>query len=135
MDFVQAMTEKGLDNYCMEVFIMNENAKKVVKMIIYYVIAGCEKHDIEQCKEVINLQYDMLTNGGKEEFLESLINIFPKDHDVQKLYEDISKNGIEEMISAYDGAISAFAKATNINFSNFKEDEEVEKLADKLMSL
>ncbi len=87
---------------------MNENTKKVVKMIIYYVIASCEKQDIQQCREVINIQYDMVSNGVKDEYLDNLINIFPKGHDVQNLYEEISKNGIDEMISAYNGALLAF---------------------------
>ena len=29
---------------------MNENAKRVVKMIIYYVIACYEKQDMQQCR-------------------------------------------------------------------------------------
>ena len=53
---------------------MKENVKNVVKMIIYYVIASCEKQDIKKCREVVELQYDMLSEGGKDEFLDNLYN-------------------------------------------------------------
>lgn len=114
---------------------MNEKSKEVVEMILYYVLASCEKQDLEQCKEVINLQYDMLTNGGKDDFLDSLIDTFPKDHIVQEKYQEICKNGVDEAITAYDGAISAFSKADKIDFSKLEDDEDVEKLAKELMSL
>lgn len=114
---------------------MNKNVKNVVKMIIYYVLAGCEKQDIQQCREVIELQYDMVSNGGKDEYLDSLINIFPKDHVVQNLYKEISKNGIDEMILAYKGAADIFSKADEIDFAKIEEDYDVEKIADKLMNL
>lgn len=113
---------------------MNENVKKVIKMIIYYVIAGCEKQDIQQCREVINIQYDMVSNGGKDEYLDSLINIFPKGHDVQNLYEEISKNGIDDMISAYKSAVEIFSKADEIDFTKIKDDEDVEIVANKIMN-
>lgn len=113
---------------------MKENVKNVVKMIIYYVIASCEKQDIKKCREVVELQYDMLSEGGKEEFLDNLINIFPKGHDVQNLYEEISKNGIFEMMDAYEGALIAFSKADEIDFSEIKNHEDVERIAEKIMN-
>ena len=112
---------------------MNENVENVVKMIIYYVIASCEKQDIEKCREVISLQYDMLSNDGKDEFLDELINIFPEGHNVQNLYQEISKNGIIEMLSAYEYALIAFSKADEIEFSKIKNDEDVEKIAEGII--
>lgn len=114
---------------------MNENTKNVVKMIIYYVIACCEKQDIQQCRDVINLQYDMVSNGGKDEYLDSMIYVLPERHIVRNLYKGISKNGIEEMISAYKMAVDIFSNAEEINLSKLEDDEEVEKLAEKLMNL
>ena len=103
-------------------------------MIIYYVIAGCEKQDIQQCREVINIQYYMVSNGGKDEYLDSLINIFPKGHDVQNLYEEISKNGVDEMISSYKIAVEMFSRAEEIDFTKIKDDEDVELVANKIMN-
>lgn len=114
---------------------MNENAKKVIKMIIYYVIACCEKQNMQQCRDVINLQYDMVSNGGKDEYLDSMINVLPERHIVRNLYEEISKDGIEEMISAYKIAVDIFLNAEEIDLSKIEEDEEVEALAEELMNL
>ena len=114
---------------------MNENAKKVVKMIIYYVIACYEKQDTQQCRDAINLQYDMVSNGGKEEYLDSMIYVLPEKHIVRSLYEEISGNGIEEMISAYKIAVDVFSKSGDVDLSKIEDDEEVEKLAEELMQI
>ena len=114
---------------------MNENAKKVVKMIIYYVIACYEKQDIQQCRDAINLQYDMVSNGGKEEYLDSMIYVLPEKHIVRCLYEEIGENGIEEMISAYKIAVDVFSKADEIDFNKIEEDEDVEMVVEKIIDL
>mgnify|MGYP000023653262 CR=1 FL=1 len=114
---------------------MNENVKKVVKMIIYYVIACYEKQDIQQCRDAINLQYDMVSNGGKDEYLDSMIYVLPEKHIVRSLYEEISEKGIEEMISAYKMAVDIFSKAEETDLSKIEDDEEVERLAEGLMNL
>lgn len=113
---------------------MNENVKRVVKMIIYYVIACYEKQDIQQCRNAINLQYDMVSNGGKDEYLDSMIYVLPEKHIVRSLYEEISEKGIEEMISAYKIAVEIFSKVDEIDFTKIKDDDDVEIVANKIMN-
>ena len=77
----------------------------------------------------------MVSNGGKDEYLDSMIYVLPEKHIVRSLYEEISENGIEEMISAYKIAVDVFLKAGEVDLSKLEDDDEVEKLAEKLMQI
>lgn len=50
------------------------------------------------------------------------------------MYEEISENGIEEMISAYKMAVDIFSKSGEVDLSKIEDDEKVEKFAEELMN-
>lgn len=63
--------------------------EKIVKMVIYYVLSvyDDDKKNVESCIEIIKLFLAMIKNENTK--LNRLINVFPVEHPVYRLYKDI----------------------------------------------
>lgn len=68
---------------------LNEVQEKAIRMIIYYVLACCEKdkQTIESCIEINKLLIAMVKN--EETKADRLLNLFPDKHPVKLIYDEL----------------------------------------------
>ena len=106
--------------------------EKVIKMIIYYVLGVYDnsKKTIESCVEVNKLLIAMIKN--EETKADRLINRFPNQHPVSKLYGELRNN--DNLLELLEYSKEKFEK-TNIDnncLMNINDDIEVENLSKEI---
>lgn len=107
--------------------------EKTIKMILYYVLAIYDdnKKTFETCIEVINLLIVMVKN--EETKADRLLNTFPQEHPVTKLYSEIkNQDNLLELLEHSKGKFENTKIDTNA-VRNIQDDEDVEKISKKLM--
>lgn len=107
--------------------------EKTIKMIIFYVLSiyDEDKKTIETCIEVTNLLIAMVKN--EETKADRLLNTFPQEHPVSKLYNELkSQNNLLDLL---EYSKEKFVNTTiDINaIRDIKDDEDVEKLSLELL--
>ena len=111
--------------------------EKVIKMIIYYVLAvnDVENKNIEGCIKITKLIIAMVKN--EETKADRLLNFFPKEHPVSKLYNEIKEIDNEELLNLLDNCKNKFLnyKEKNIGFNKIEDDKEVEELSKKIIKI
>lgn len=107
--------------------------EKIVKMVIYYVLSvyDDDKKNMESCIEIIKLFLAMIKNENTK--LNRLINVFPVEHPVYRLYKDIKVINSEELIVLLKRCKEKFINYKNIDFNKINNDEEVEKLCNQIV--
>lgn len=107
--------------------------EKIIKMVIYYVLAVYEKKNMESCIEIINLIIAMVKN--EETKADRLLNNFPIDHPVSKLYKEIKKTNKDEFIKSLKNCKEKFIdyKGDEVDFSKIENEKEVEELSKKIL--
>lgn len=106
--------------------------EKIIKMIIYYVLGvyDDDKKTIKSCIEVNKLIIAMIKN--EETKADRLINSFPKQHPVSKIYLELRNN--ENLLWLLEYSKEKFEK-TDINndcLMSINDDEEVENLSKEI---
>lgn len=107
--------------------------EKVVKMVVYYVLSvyDDDKKNMKSCIEIIKLFLAMLKN--EETKLDRLLNVFPTEHPVYRLYKDIKAINSEELIVLLERCKEKFINYKDIDFNKINNDEEVEKLCNQIV--
>lgn len=107
--------------------------EKIAKMVIYYVLSvyDDDKKNVESCIEIIKLFLAMIKN--EETKLDRLLNVFPTEHPVYKLYKEIKGINNEELIVLFERCNEKFINYKNIVFNKINDDEEVEELTKKII--
>ena len=107
--------------------------EKTLKMILFYVLAIYDenKKTFETCIEVINLLILMIKN--EETKADRLLNTFPQEHPVSKLYNELkNQDNLLELLE-YSKEIFKSTKIDSNAIKNIKDDEDVEKLSIELL--
>lgn len=107
--------------------------EKIIEMVIYYVLAVYEKKDMESCIEIVNLIIEMTKN--EETKADRLLNKFPENHPVSKLYSEMKKMNNDEFIKLLERCKEKFINynGEEINFYKIENEEEVEELSRKII--
>lgn len=109
--------------------------EKVIKMIIYYVLAvnDVENKNIDGCIKITKLIMAMVKN--EETKADRLLNSFPKEHPVLKLYNEIKEIDNEEILKLLDNCKNKFLNYNekNIDFNKIEDDKEVEELSREII--
>lgn len=110
--------------------------KKVVKMIIYYVLSvyGDEENNMEGCIKITETFLEMLKN--EETKLDGLLNLFPIAHPVSVLYSGIRETSTEELIAVLERCREKFInyKEKNVNLKEIKDAKELEELCEDIVN-
>ena len=108
--------------------------EKILKMKIYYFlfIYKKKKKNMESCLDILNLFLSMAKN--EESKLDRLLNKFPEEHQVFKLYSEIKELDKDELIKLLEISKEKFVEfnKNDIDFNKLEDDKEVEELAKKI---
>ncbi len=107
--------------------------EKTIKMILFYVLSiyDDEKKTFETCSEVAKLLMAMVKN--EETNADRLLNSFPQEHPVSKLYNELKKqNNLLELLE-YTKEKFDYTKINTNAIRNIQDDEDVEKLSKELV--
>lgn len=107
--------------------------EKTIKMIIFYVLSiyDDDKKTLNTCVEVTKLLIAMVKN--EETKADRLLNAFPEEHPVSKLYSELKKQ--DNLLELLEYSKERFEQ-TNIDINiikNIQDDEDVEKLSKKIV--
>lgn len=106
--------------------------EKAIKMIIYYVLGvyDTDKKTIKSCIEVNKLLITMIKN--EETKADRLINSFPTQHPVSKIYKELRNN--DNLLELLEYSKEKFEKLNMDNdcLKNIEDDEDVEKLSNQI---
>ena len=108
--------------------------EKVIKMVIYYILSIYDKKDINSCIEITKLLIGMVKN--EETKADRLLNTFPPEHPVSKLYSEIKKLTNEELIEVLEKSKDKFINYLNIEvlFDKIENEEDVNILTKKILN-
>ena len=107
--------------------------EKTIKMILFYVLAIYDdnKKTFKTCIEVINLLIEMVKN--EETKADRLLNTFPQEHPVSKLYSVLKEQDNLLELLEYSKEIFENTKLDTNAIINIQDDEDVEKLSIELL--
>lgn len=110
--------------------------EEIIEMIIYLVLAveEQEEQNTRKCYDKAS-EWQMIIENGKEEGLKDitdLVNITPKTHPVNIIFNKINKNDLNELIKNFELVKNAFLKTEFKDFSGFEDDKEVENLVKQI---
>lgn len=106
--------------------------EKTIKMILFYVLAiyDDDKQTVQTCIEVIKLLIAMVKN--EETKADELLNSFPQEHPVSKLYNELkNQNNLLELLE-YSKEKFKNTKIDTNAIRSIQDDEDVEKLSIEL---
>ena len=110
---------------------MEEKIIKMIKMIVYYILALCpeEKKTIKSCIELNKILVDIAKKDKSE--LDKFIGVWPENHPVPKLYREIKE---EELITLLEISQNKFenCKIENDYLKNIEDDNQAEELIKKI---
>lgn len=107
--------------------------EKTIKMILFYVLAIYDnnKKTFETCIEVINLLIEMVKN--EETKADRLLNTFPQEHPVSKLYSVLKEQDNLLELLEYSKEKFENTKLDTNAIRNIQDDEDVENLSIELL--
>lgn len=107
--------------------------EKIIEMVIYYVLAVYEKKNMESCIEIINLIIEMTKN--EETKADRLLNNFPANHPVSKLYSEMKKMNNDEFIKLLERCKEKLINydREEIDFNKIENDKEVEEITKEIL--
>lgn len=109
--------------------------EKILEMTIYYVLSvyDNDKKNMESCNDILNLFVSMTKNEKSK--LDRLLNKFPEEHPVSKLYSEIKELNNDEFIKLLENIKEKIVKFNKdeIELNEFEDDKEVKELAKKII--